>query len=196
MGNRRGQQHWALRAADSDREQVIEQLREHCAAGRLTLDEFEARLEEVWAARTYMDLHVVTRELPRLERRSQWDGLPVGRYVLANALIWVGWLALEPNVGFFVPLPLLTVLASVLALAVQARIRRRRMGRRSNWRVVHSDRWQIAARPPRSSNVQAMVGSAQQWGWPGWQNWQAQGQRPAQRPPWAPPGQPDRRTGT
>jgi Domain of unknown function (DUF1707) len=197
MGNWRWQQHWGLRAADSDREQVIEQLREHCAAGRLTLDEFEARLEEVWAARTYRDLHWVSRELPRLERRPSWAGLPIGRHVLANALVAGGWLAIDPNIDPLVPLPVLTLLVSATVLAIQARVRRRRIGRRGDWRVVAGDRWQITARPPRGQNVQAMIGGAQQWNWPGWQGQQQQ------RQPWPypvpqPPGQaqPDRRSGT
>jgi hypothetical protein len=195
MANRRWQQHWSLRAGDSDREQVIEQLREHCAAGRLTMDEFEARLEEVWAARTYRDLHWVTRELPRLERRPAWAGLPIGRHLLANAVVAGGWVALEPNIDPLVPVPLLTLLASAAVLTVQARIRRRRLGRRGVWRVVAGDRWQISARPPRGPSVQTMIGGGQQWGWPGWQAQQQQ------RPPWPypvppPPGQADRRTGS
>jgi hypothetical protein len=198
MANRRKHQHWALRAADSDREQVIDQLREHCAAGRLTLEEFEQRLEEVWAARTYMDLHQVTRELPRLERRPAWAGLPVGRHVLANGVIAGGWLAVEPNIDLLAPLPLVTVLASAAILAVQARIRSRRLGRRGHWRVVAADRWMIGAQPPRGPNLQAML-AGQQWQW-GWQGWQPHPHGQQQRPPWAypamqPPGQ-DRRTGT
>ena len=39
MGNRRGHRHWALRASDADREQVIDQLSEHCAAGRLSVED-------------------------------------------------------------------------------------------------------------------------------------------------------------
>ena len=109
MGNWRSQQHWALRAADSDREQVIEQLREHCTAGRLTMDEFEARLEEVWAARTYRDLHWVTRELPRLERRPRWAGLPIGWHLLADGAIAGSWLAVDPSIHTFLPVPALAV---------------------------------------------------------------------------------------
>ena len=36
-----------MRASDADREQVVEQLREHGAAGRLTVEELETRIEEV-----------------------------------------------------------------------------------------------------------------------------------------------------
>jgi len=39
-------------------------LREHCTEGRLTLDEFSDRLEEVFAARTWGELDLVLRGLP------------------------------------------------------------------------------------------------------------------------------------
>ena len=43
-------------ASDADRERVVDALRQHCTDGRLTLDEFEERLGEVYAARTLRDL--------------------------------------------------------------------------------------------------------------------------------------------
>jgi hypothetical protein len=53
-----------VRASDAEREQSLALLREHCAAGRLTLDELAARVDEVHAARTRSDLDAVLRELP------------------------------------------------------------------------------------------------------------------------------------
>ena len=179
MANR-NHQHWALRAGDADREQVIDQLREHAAAGRLTMDEFEQRLDEVWSAQTYRDLHWTTRELPRLERRPRWAGLPIGWHLLADGAIAGGWLAVDPSLHTFMPVPALAVLASAAILTVQAKLNQRRLGRRGTWRVVAGDRWQIAARPPKQSrtqgpSMQQMLGN--QWGW-GWQ-WGG-----AERPPW------------
>ena len=50
-----------LRAADSDRSAVAEQLGRHLSDGRLTVDEYEERLARVYAARTYADLEPLTR---------------------------------------------------------------------------------------------------------------------------------------
>ena len=53
-----------MRASDADRERLVEQLREHHAAGRLTLDEFEERMRKAYESRTYGDLRTLTRDLP------------------------------------------------------------------------------------------------------------------------------------
>ena len=45
-----------LRAADTDREAVATALGTHTAAGRLTLAEYDERVAQAWAARTYGDL--------------------------------------------------------------------------------------------------------------------------------------------
>jgi Domain of unknown function (DUF1707)/Cell wall-active antibiotics response 4TMS YvqF len=54
----------AVRASDADREQVVAELREHSAAGRLTLEEFSERVDEAYAAKTVSELDAVKRELP------------------------------------------------------------------------------------------------------------------------------------
>jgi hypothetical protein len=53
-----------VRASDAERERVALVLRDHAVAGRLTLEELSARLEEAYAARTLAELERVTRELP------------------------------------------------------------------------------------------------------------------------------------
>jgi hypothetical protein len=53
-----------VRASDSDRERIVEQLRQHTADGRLTMDEFEERMSAAYAAKTYRDLAELTRDLP------------------------------------------------------------------------------------------------------------------------------------
>ena len=53
-----------LRVGDADREQVADQLAEHHAAGRLTLDELEGRLTTVWSARTGDELAATLVDLP------------------------------------------------------------------------------------------------------------------------------------
>jgi Domain of unknown function (DUF1707) len=56
-----------LRVSDADRNRVVDVLKQHTADGRLTLDEFEARVEETLSARTGSELRAVLRELPPLE---------------------------------------------------------------------------------------------------------------------------------
>ena len=53
-----------IRASDADRDALAEQLREHAATGRLTMDEFGERLEQVYAAQTYGDLDPLVQDLP------------------------------------------------------------------------------------------------------------------------------------
>ena len=53
-----------LRASDADRDRAIGELREHTAAGRLTLEEFSERVDQAVAARTLTDLDEVRSDLP------------------------------------------------------------------------------------------------------------------------------------
>jgi hypothetical protein len=53
-----------VRASDAERERVAASLREHCAAGRLTLEELSTRLDEAYRARTSGELETALRELP------------------------------------------------------------------------------------------------------------------------------------
>jgi hypothetical protein len=57
----------ALRASDADRERSATQLREHCAAGRLTPEELSERLDGAYAARTVPELQALLQDLPALE---------------------------------------------------------------------------------------------------------------------------------
>ena len=54
-----------VRVGDADREAVAAQLREHYADGRLTLEELNERLDQVFAAKTKADLNTVMRDLPQ-----------------------------------------------------------------------------------------------------------------------------------
>ena len=53
-----------LRAGDVDREATVTALREHFAAGRLTPEEFDERVDAAYAARTFGQLAALTRDLP------------------------------------------------------------------------------------------------------------------------------------
>ena len=70
-------------AGDAEREAVAGQLREHYAAGRLTMDEFRARLDAIYSASTARDLGRVTADLPAAS--AAWEGArPAGPRRLAG----------------------------------------------------------------------------------------------------------------
>jgi hypothetical protein len=60
--------------ADADREQVMEELRGHLFAGRLTASEFEQRLDAAQRARTQGDLARARSDLPAASRPGPADG--------------------------------------------------------------------------------------------------------------------------
>jgi uncharacterized membrane protein len=55
-----------LRIGDADREASAAALREHYAQGRLSLEEFNQRLDAVFAATTRGQLDAITRDLPHV----------------------------------------------------------------------------------------------------------------------------------
>jgi len=54
----------ATRAADADRERIAAALGRHYAAGRLTLEEFQERLDRAYAAKTLGELEDLMTDLP------------------------------------------------------------------------------------------------------------------------------------
>jgi Domain of unknown function (DUF1707) len=54
----------SLRVADADREQVVDELREHAVAGRLTSEELEDRIGGAYKASTRADLDALRVDLP------------------------------------------------------------------------------------------------------------------------------------
>ena len=53
-----------LRIGDAEREAAAASLREHYAQGRLTLEEFNERLDAAYKATTQSQLNLITRDLP------------------------------------------------------------------------------------------------------------------------------------
>jgi len=96
-----------MRVSDSDRHAVVDDLQRHTADGRLTLDEFEERVDEALRARTGADLDVALRDLPstastspRRDRRAPVPGfIAIG--IVAALLVLGQWWVLIP-VGFFI----------------------------------------------------------------------------------------------
>ena len=56
-----------IRASDADRDRTAALLREHHAAGRLTADEFNERLDKAYAAKTLGDLDQLLSDLPGID---------------------------------------------------------------------------------------------------------------------------------
>jgi class 3 adenylate cyclase len=82
----------AVRASDADRERAVSALREHTAAGRLTLEEFSQRAESAYAASTFDELEPIGRDLPAdlpAERRRRPKRFTAA--VLANTVRTGRW---------------------------------------------------------------------------------------------------------
>ncbi len=74
------------RASDADRDRTLADLREHTAAGRLTLEEFSERADRAVAAKALSELDEIRRDLPsalpvaRARRRpKRFTGIAFGR---------------------------------------------------------------------------------------------------------------------
>jgi uncharacterized protein DUF1707 len=114
----------ALRASDAEREQVARRLSEHAAAGRLTPEELDERLDAVYAARTHADLARLLEDLPGPAAPAPTDPeRELARARLAHAAgaavitcgLCVGiWAAAGANGSFW---PIWVILLTAVALA-------------------------------------------------------------------------------
>ncbi len=59
-----------LRIGDAEREAAAARLREHFAVGRLTMEEFQQRLDAAFAAKTDRDLARITSDLPGFAQQT------------------------------------------------------------------------------------------------------------------------------
>ncbi len=75
----------SLRAADVDREFVAERLRDALNEGRLTLSEYDDRLRETYAARTYGELKALMTDLPPVAAKERSGMVPASPTSLAPA---------------------------------------------------------------------------------------------------------------
>jgi hypothetical protein len=77
--------HGLLRASDSDRARVIDDLKAAYVDGLVTKDEFDARVGQALASRTWAELALVTADLPAAQRRRwlapAWGKAPAGANV-------------------------------------------------------------------------------------------------------------------
>jgi len=94
-----------LRASQADREQVIDALKAAFVQGRLTKDEFDARIGQTFASRTYAELATVTADIPAGLAGAQPPRKPPRR-PLNNAARWGAY-------GFITPAILATAFSAV-----------------------------------------------------------------------------------
>ncbi|GGN57150.1 hypothetical protein GCM10010112_09710 [Actinoplanes lobatus] len=88
----------SMRAADSDRQQIADQLKAALDVGRLSLHEYDERIGAAYAARTYAELLVLVEDLPRpglsaTEVRAQ-ARKAARRLPTALLVLWTIWGAL------------------------------------------------------------------------------------------------------
>ena len=96
-----------VRIGDAERDKAVTELGDHFAAGRLTREEFDTRVDEAMAARFDRDLQPLFVDLPRTEPvPSRPAGPSPGLRLMWPLLFW--WL------------PLLLVTAVVVAVLLSA----------------------------------------------------------------------------
>jgi hypothetical protein len=101
--------HVHLRASHADRERVVDALKTAFVQGRLTKDEFDARLGQALASRTNAELASLTFDLPaglasappprQPAREKPRIALTVTVTTLLTAGLWAGVLAARPDSG-------------------------------------------------------------------------------------------------
>jgi hypothetical protein len=121
----------ALRASDAERERTATLLRDHAAAGRLTPEELDERLDSAYAARTVGELEALAHDLPAAAespaapaRRGALDRPgareralhAIGLVVLINVACSAIWLATGADGSWW---PKWVLLGTALRLAFQ-----------------------------------------------------------------------------
>lgn len=88
-----------LRIGDAERDAAMAQLREHFAAGRLTLDELTERIDYALTAKTQRQIEALMVDLPRLRSplvpaKSADESSDAGRYIVLLLLLFAlaAWL--------------------------------------------------------------------------------------------------------
>jgi hypothetical protein len=94
-----------MRAADADRDRVVEFLKLAYSEGRLSKDEHDARVESALSARTYADLDQVVTDLPVRPAAvvtpvTRTNGFAIASLACGLAQLMVGPLATIPAIVF------------------------------------------------------------------------------------------------
>jgi hypothetical protein len=133
-----------MRTSDAERQRVAEFLRDACGEGRISPEELEQRLEQLFSGTTVADLAVLVRDLPgggavlpRLDRRgmprhvavasasvptrrrrTNSPAVPLGFALLIGGLAWLAFAALPPLLGIVFAAVVLSIAITVGIFAV------------------------------------------------------------------------------
>jgi hypothetical protein len=94
-----------LRASHADREQVIGVLKAAFVQGMLAKDEFDLRVGQTFASRTYADLAAVTADIPAAVAAAQPPRAPArpqARLTMQRAVTWSACLMVAAALGVVV----------------------------------------------------------------------------------------------
>jgi hypothetical protein len=104
-----------MRAADADRDRVVEFLQHAYSEGRLSKDEYDARMGRALAARTYADLDQLVADLPAARPPAVATVTRTNGFAIAS---------LACGLGQFMFGPLATIPAIVFGHMARSQIRR------------------------------------------------------------------------
>jgi hypothetical protein len=88
-----------LRAADADRHKIADQIKAALDEGRLSLGEYDDRVRQAYAARTYAELLILVADLPKpglsaaevTARQESADRKAARKLPLALLILWTVW---------------------------------------------------------------------------------------------------------
>jgi hypothetical protein len=132
-----------MRTSDAERQRVAEFLRDACGDGRLSPEELEERLDQLFAGSTVADIAMLVRDLPggsavipRLGRsgaprrlaaapavpvrrgRSHSPAVPLGFALLVGGLAWLALAALPPLLAIVFGAIILSIAIAIGVIAV------------------------------------------------------------------------------
>ena len=92
-----------LRTSHADREQAVDVLKAAFVEGRLTMDEFDLRVGQALASRTYADLAALTADIPARVTRARPPAAPVrepGTVLRFKTVARVSAVGASPSMAF------------------------------------------------------------------------------------------------
>jgi len=113
-----------MRAADTDRDRVVGFLNTAYTEGRLSKDEYDARLESALSARTYADLDQVVIDLPVTPATAMTPASKTGVVTPVAKTNGLAMASLACGIGQFAFGPLATIPAIVLGHMARSQIKR------------------------------------------------------------------------
>src|SRR3954471_10402045 len=132
-----------MRTSDAERQRVAEFLRDACGEGRLSPEELEERLDQLFAGSTVAGLFVLVRDLPGgsaviprlggragvprrvapaaavpVRRHKQSSAVPLGFALLVGGLAWLAIAALPPLLAIVFAAVVLSIAIAIGVVAV------------------------------------------------------------------------------